>query len=39
MDNYESVYELSKHSVIFHNFDKYVLCSIPIVLYDFTKVS
>ena len=39
MDNYESIYELSKHSEIFHKLDKYGLYSIPIVLYDFTMVS
>ena len=39
MDNYESIYELSKHSEIFHKFNKYDLYSIPIVLYGFTMVS
>ena len=39
MDNYESIYELSKHSAIFHKFDKYGLYSNPIELYDLVLVS
>ena len=35
MDNCESINKLSE---IFHKFNKYDLYSIPIVLYDFTKV-
>ena len=38
MDNYESIYKLSKHSESFHKFNKYDLYSIPIVLYDLTMV-
>ena len=39
MDNYESTYKLSKCSKNFHNYDKYDLYSIPLVLYEFIKVS
>ena len=38
MDSYKSTCELSKHSEIFHKFDKYDLSSIPIILCDFTMV-
>ena len=39
MDKYESICKLSKHSEIFHKFNKYDLYNIPIVLYDFVLVS
>ena len=39
MDNYESIYQLSKHSENFNKFNEYDLNSIPIVLYGFTMVS
>ena len=39
MNYYESIYELSKHSEIFHKFDKYEFYSFLIVLYDLVLVS
>ena len=39
MGNYESIYDLSKHSEIFHKFTKYDLYNILIVLYDLVLVS
>ena len=39
MDSYESIYESSKHSEIFHKFTQDDVYNIPIVLYDFTLVS
>ena len=39
MDNYESIYELSKHSENVNKFDKYEFYSIHIALYDLVLVS
>ena len=39
MNKYEPIYRLSKHSKIFHKFNKYDLYSVPIVLHDFVLAS